>query len=273
MLKVGYHISIAGSIDLAFDRANELQCTAMQIFATNPRTWRFKPLVGNEQSNFVQKSKKYDIPTVVHMPYLPNISSSDETIFSKSVTSLKENIDRCNNLGIKYLVVHLGSHMGHGKEKGLQNVLEALDQVKGNLESTTLLLENEAGQNNTVGSDIKDLEFIYNNAPKKSIGFCLDTCHLFAAGYDVAKTMTLDQIESELGWDKVHALHFNDAKFPFKSHLDRHANIGYGYIGEDGFRTMLHYKGIAGKVLILETPQNPDLKEGEEVQIINRLAR
>jgi deoxyribonuclease IV len=276
MLRIGYHISIAGSLDLAFDRAAALGCTAMQIFVTNPREWALRAIQEEEVKNFTKKSRTYDVkPVCVHMPYLPNLASSDKDISEKSILSLKENIERCNKLKIKYLVTHLGSHMGHGREQGLKNVIKALESASGDAGNVMILLENQAGHLNSIGARLEDLAYIYKNSSLTetgNLGFCLDTCHLFAAGYDVRKESVLRQIDQELGFEKVHALHFNDAMFELGSGKDRHHNIGMGQIGIEGFRTMLDYDELTKKALILETPENPALQEGEELRIIQKIA-
>jgi deoxyribonuclease IV len=275
MLRIGYHLSIAGSLDLAFDRAYEIGCTAMQIFVTNPRSWELRPLESEEAANFIKKSKQFDIrPVCVHMPYLPNLASSETPITEKSIKSLKDNINLCNQLGIRYLVTHMGSHKGKGKEVGLKNVINALASVSDSIGNVTVLLENQAGHLNSIGAKVEDLLYVYDNSPLKkgSLGFCLDTCHLFAAGYDVRSEKALDDINDILGFEKVHAMHFNDAMFELGSGKDRHDNIGQGQIGLKGFRTMLKYRDIAKKALILETPENPLLEEGEELRTILKIA-
>lgn len=271
MLKIGYHVSIAGGIHESFARASLLECTAFQLFLTNPRTWNSGKLSEDEITRFDDARSSAKIrEVVVHMPYLPNIASSDPNIFFKSVASLRDNLARCNALEIEYLVVHMGSHMGLGRERGLQNLLKALKEVRAEIGSTELLLENEAGHRNSIGETMQDLAFVRDNAPD-NVHFCLDTCHLFAAGYDVRKREALDQIEKELGWKNVRVIHLNDAKNDLGSRLDRHENIGYGSIGMDGFRNMLSYRGISSKPLILETPENPALDESEELKAIRNI--
>lgn len=255
MLRIGYHVSVAKSIDLAFDRASEMGCTAMQVFVSNPRGWEIKEIPEEDKESFRSKSKKFDIaPIVAHMPYLPNLASTNEATYNKSLDSLNHTIRICSGLGIRYLVTHLGSHLGKGRNEGVKNVIEAVNQAK-HLDGVTLLMENTAGQTNSVGSTLEDLAEIYDGINKK-VGFCLDTCHLFAAGYDISDHSTLDKIESELGFDKVHLFHLNDAKFELGSHLDRHENIGKGHIGSSGFKKFFSYKKIQEKPFILETPEN-----------------
>lgn len=277
VLRIGYHMSIAQSIDLAFDRAAAIGCTAMQIFVTNPRGWAARALGSEEATEFIRKYKEYDVkPVCVHMPYLPNLAAADGEFYKKSITSLRENIETCNALGITYLIAHMGSHMGKGKQKGLESIINAIESVADEIGDVLLLLENQAGHGNSIGARLEDLADVYDRsslAKKGQLGFCLDTCHLFAAGYDIRKREVLDQMDKVLSFDKVHAFHINDAAFPLGSGKDRHANIGLGEIGEKGFKELINYRDVWKKPLILETPENPELEEGSELRIIRSLAK
>lgn len=267
MLRIGYHVSVATSIDLAFDRASEMGCTAMQVFVSNPRGWEIKAIPEGQKENFLRKSKTFDIsPVVAHMPYLPNLASTGESTYKKSLESLDKTIHACSELGIRYLVTHLGSHLGKGRNEGIKNVIAAISQASG-LTKVRLLLENTAGHTNSVGSTLDELAEIYDGVSDK-VGFCLDTCHLFAAGYDITNAETMDRIDGELGLEKVHVFHLNDSKFELGSHLDRHENIGKGYIGKEGFRKFFSYKGITEKPFILETPENFP----RELDLVRKLA-
>ncbi len=271
MLRLGYHVSIANGISLAFDRAKQEGCTAMQIFLTNPRGWRISYIPEEEIAAFVGKSKSFDIkPVVAHMPYLPNLASPNKSTFSKSIDSLKANIYICNKLGIKYLVAHLGSHLGEGKEKGMKNLAEAISSVEDLLGNTMILLENEAGQRNSIGSSMEDLSEIRRLVASKNVAFCLDTCHLFAAGYDLGNRKVLERIDREIGFKNVYLFHLNDAKYELGSCLDRHENIGLGCIGTKGFSEFFAYKGINSKPFIMETPEAGS--GVEEIRIATALA-
>ncbi len=271
MALVGRHVSIAGSIDLAFDRAKALGCTAMQIFVTNPRGWKLNPIGKDSEASFRKKREATGIVSVAHMPYLPNIASSNKDAFSKSVESLVENMERCSRLEIDYLVTHMGSHMGHGKEKGIENVAQAVAAALERSSGVTVLLENEAGHKNSVGDKTEDLVRVSDIIKDKRLGFCLDTCHLFASGYDITDHKVLDEMFGSLSMNKVFAIHLNDAKKELGSCLDRHANIGYGHIGTEGFRRFLSYKGISTKAIILETPVGEDISEADEITLARSL--
>lgn len=264
-LRIGYHVSISGTIDLAFDRAREVGCTAMQIFPSNPRGWSAKQLSASEVENF-RKKAGFDInPVFVHMPYLPNLASPDKLKYKKSTEALNDAVERCKLLGVKHIITHLGSHMDSGKSAGIERVAHAINSVK-DAGDVIVLMENEAGQRNSVGSELEDLAELYDKVEIKT-GFCLDTCHAFAAGYNITKISVLDQIASILGLEKIVAIHMNDAKYELGSHRDRHENIGFGHIGIAGFRKFFGYKGMRNKPVILETPRDGKIGAGKELDL------
>jgi deoxyribonuclease-4 len=272
MLHIGRHVSIAGSIDLSFDRALELGCNAMQIFVTNPRGWKLSYLGNDAVSRFRSKAAAATVRAVAHMPYLPNLASSDKAMRSKSVASLVQNLERCDALGIGYLVAHMGSHMGHGKESGLENITNSINEALGIRSKCMLLIENEAGHANSLGDDLRDMTAVADAVGGGRLGFCLDTCHLFAAGYDIRSQKALDRTFEQVDIGKVHAIHLNDAKMGLGSRRDRHANIGFGHIGREGMRSFLSYPGIISKTLLLETPLGPEISEKDEITLVRSLA-
>lgn len=239
----------------------------MQIFVSNPRGWDVKPIPPDDKEKFLENAKLNEInPTVAHMPYLPNLASANEATHAKSIESLNKTISLCSSLKIKYLVTHLGSHLGKGKEAGISNVADAINKSEG-LDGVTLLLENTAGSTNSVGSTLDELAEILGRSEKK-VGICLDTCHLYAAGYDITKPETLDEIDEKLGFRNIYLFHLNDSKFPLGSHLDRHENIGKGYIGKEGFSKFFSYGKILEKPFIMETPE----ESKEELILVKKLA-
>ncbi|MGC8710492.1 MAG: deoxyribonuclease IV [Candidatus Micrarchaeia archaeon] len=265
MIRVGHHVSIAGRIDLSFDRTLAIGGNTMQIFVTNPRGWAMQELGPHDADFFREKGKERKVyPIIAHMPYLPNLASPKDEGYKKSVKALQENMQRCEELGMTYLVAHMGSSLGENKEKSLERVANAALQVLDY--KCMLLLENEAGQKNSIGSDLNDLSYIYDKIGSKRIGFCFDTCHAFASGYDIRDPSTIELIESTIGIEEIRAIHLNDAKYPLGSRLDRHANIGFGYIGIEGFRTFLGDKKLASKPLILETPMSNEISPSEEIR-------
>jgi deoxyribonuclease-4 len=258
---IGVHVSIAGSIDKAVDRAKELDCTTFQIFTRNPRGWRFSPLKQEEVDAFVRKLKIHGFKlTAAHMPYLPNISSPLDETYKKSLEVLKAELSRCGQLKINYLVTHLGSHLGKGLDIGLKRAVDACNKALSSVDNdVTLLLEITSGTKNSVGYEFEQIVSIIDKIEQKDrVGVCFDTCHAFAAGYDLrnekAVNETLKLFDKIIGFSKLKVIHLNDSKGELGSHLDRHEHIGMGFIGEEGFRAILNHKVIRELPLILETP-------------------
>ncbi len=260
---LGAHVSISGAIHLAVDRASQLGCTTFQIFTRNPRGWTYTKLKQSEVEEFVRKFREagYTV-AMAHMPYLPNIASPKKLIYEKSVKSLVAELERCGLLGIDLLVVHIGSHLGEGIEKGIENVAKAvntaLDKVENNVK---ILLENMAGQRNSCGSRFEDIAQILSKIKNRSrVGVCLDTCHLYAAGYDIknhaAVEATLSKFDEIVGLEKLYAVHLNDSKGGLGSGLDRHEHIGKGYIGDEGFKAFINHPSIRDKPMVIETPED-----------------
>nr|BAL55217.1 apurinic endonuclease Apn1 [uncultured crenarchaeote] len=260
---LGAHVSISGAIHLAIDRASQLRCTTFQIFTRNPRGWTYTKLKQSEVEEFLRKFRQagYTV-AMAHMPYLPNIASPKKLIYEKSVKSLISEVERCGQLGINLLVVHIGSHLGAGIEKGIENVAKAvntaLEKVDNNVK---ILLENMAGQRNSCGSRFEDIAQILSKIKNKSrVGVCLDTCHLYAAGYDIktraAVEATLSKFDEIVGLEKLHAIHLNDSKGGLGSGLDRHEHIGKGYIGDEGFKAFINHPSIRDKPMVIETPED-----------------
>ncbi|HEU5221847.1 MAG TPA: deoxyribonuclease IV [Candidatus Nitrosotalea sp.] len=262
-MQVGLHVSIAGSIDKAVDNAVATECSAFQIFTRNPRGWAAKPLTSSDATNFKEKLAKSKIDrlaTVAHMPYLPNLSSPEDDPFARSLDSLIDEAKRCSKLGIPYLVAHLGSHKGKGDEKGIEMLVKAFTKAaKDTPDDVTILLENTAGQKNSVGSDLDQLGSILSQLkPAKRFGICFDTCHGFAAGYDMSTekgaAATLEKLDKAIGFEHLKILHLNDSKGELGSNLDRHEHIGLGQIGEKGLGYIIKAINRKKIPIILETP-------------------
>lgn len=257
---LGVHVSISGSIDLAVDRAVSLGCTTFQLFTRNPQGWKFSPLDKGVAETFREKLKSSGISVVVdHMPYLPNLSSPDEQTYNKSFDALKEELKRADMLSIPYVVLHLGSHMGKGVAFGQKRLATAVSSAYDELKpKAVMLLENMAGQKNSVGAGFEDIAKILEYTDKREVGICFDTCHAYAAGYDVTTSSgiekTLEQFDRLIGLEKLKVVHLNDSKGPLGSGLDRHENIGRGFIGRNGFSMLLKREEINSHPMILETP-------------------
>jgi|TARA_B110000263_G_C15312098_1_gene514124 deoxyribonuclease-4 len=278
-MKLGVHVSIAGSMDLSIDRARSLDLNTFQIFTRNPRGWKFSDLKESNVVNFKNKILSENISTVVcHMPYLPNLSSPKEDVHDMSINALSSELERCNTLGIEYVVTHVGSHLGTGLEKGLDRVVKACNAALSNSSNNTMIvLENTAGTKNNVGSKFDELKYIFDNVNDKSrIGFCFDTCHAFAAGYDLSTSKsvidTLNKFDQIIGLKYLKVVHLNDSKGELGNGLDRHQHIGRGFIGESGFRELLKNSIIKQLPLILETPIDETFNDEYNINQIYSLA-
>lgn len=262
MVRMGLHVSIAGGMEKSVARAEEKGCNVFQIFSSNPRSWKTKPLSEDDAENFAAHFKSSGLDQAVdHMPYLPNLASPKDDVYAKSVDALATELVRCKMLGIPFLVTHLGSHLGAGWETGLQRIVGAVDEAFSRADNDViLLLENTAGTKNSMGGSFQEVAAIINslNAKQSRLGVCLDTCHLFAAGYELRTpeglAQTLDQFKSNIKIEKLMLIHLNDCRGELGSHLDRHEHIGLGKIGEQGFRTILRNETVRGLPMILETP-------------------
>lgn len=260
MVKVGVHVSIAGSLDLAVDRAKDAGCDVFQMFSRNPRGWGYQPVNPPVAGTFQEKIHTTGIIPVDHMPYLPNLASPKEEVYEKSVATLTAELDRCGVLGIPYLVTHLGHHLGDGIAGGRARVIAAINTALAASKSPAmLLLENTAGEKNSVGSSFEHIRGIMDGIEETGrIGVCFDTCHAFAAGYELRTPEgleeTLAELDESVGLKNLRVIHLNDTKGDRGSGLDRHEHIGLGFIGEDGFRQILHNKVFSTLPLICETP-------------------
>ena len=278
-VKVGVHVSIAGSLDLAVDRANDAGCDVFQMFSRNPRGWAYSPLNEEVRNLFCQKVKTTGILPVDHMPYLPNLASPKPEVYEKSVATLTAELDRCGSLGIPYLVTHLGHHLGDGMAGGRARVIKAINtSLAASDADVMLILENTAGEKNSVGSSFEHIRGIMDGLEdKKRIGVCFDTCHAFAAGYELRTAEglaeTLAQFDEQIGIKNLKVIHLNDTKGEKGSALDRHEHIGLGHIGEDGFRRILHHKTIAALPLICETPVDERRDDRGNIAVVRELAK
>ena len=276
-MKLGCHVSIAGSVDKAVDRAQEIGCDTFQVFTRSPRMWRHREFKLEEIEAFKRKRGEAGIdPVFSHMPYLPNLSSSNPEPYRKSVDSLRLELTRCNQLGIPFLVTHLGSHLGKGLDTGIKQIVRAIDDATDGLDRyPMILLENTSGKTNEVGSTFEELKLIIDNVSTERIGVCLDTCHAFARGYDVSTQngvdSTIQNIEETIGFDRVQLVHLNDSKGELGSRLDRHNHIGVGFIGEEGFRRFLKSR-FNTKPLILETPVDDFRSDRDNLEKVRELA-
>ncbi len=279
-MQIGCHVSISGSIDKAVDNAVERKCTAFQIFTRSPRSWHAKDLLGIDVKNFKQKldgSKIDRFATVTHMPYLPNLATPNQDAYSKSVKTLESEIDRCGKLGIPFLVSHLGSHLGTGEENGIARLVKAFEKAAKIKNDVMILLENTAGQKNTVGSNFDQLASIFSKLrPAKRFGICFDTCHAFSAGYDLRTNKTVkdafEKFDEAIGIEHLKIIHLNDSKGELGSNLDRHYHIGLGSIGEKGMSAIIKFVNKKKIPMILETPIDDIRDDFANIKKVKELA-
>jgi len=263
---LGAHVSIAGGTPNAIDRAVELRVAACQIFVKNASRWKGKPLSADEVSSFRKRRSEAGIRSVIaHGTYLVNLSATVAANRERSVATLGDELDRAQALGLDGLVVHPGAHLGAGEAEGLRRNARSLDRVLSRRPETTtpILLESTAGQGTVLGYRLEQLAEIIDLCPAGDrLGICLDTCHLFAAGYPIHRPEGLDQllrrVEALFGLDRLRCLHLNDSRYPLESRRDRHANIGQGEIGPDAFRWIVNEKRLEAVPMILETPIGED---------------
>jgi len=279
-LRLGLHTSIAKSLEHAGLKAAELGANTFQIFSASPRMWRASPPAPSAVKLLTRVRERHDLyPLIIHDNYLINLGSCSEALRAQSVAAFRGEIERALAIGAEYLVAHPGNCKGHTVEQGIYAVIQSLaDAARGlNTKSLTVLLENTAGSGAALGSRFEELAIMREFAGQLTdlkIGFCIDTCHCLASGYDIATAAglkkTVTEIDRVLGIDHVPVIHSNDSKTPLNSHVDRHEHIGQGYIGEEGFRRILRHPKLRSKAFILETPYD---KEGDDVRNLETLKR
>src|SRR6056297_2310003 len=274
---LGAHMSIAGGVDRALDRAHELNINGLQIFSQNVRSWKTRELDQEEIRKFKQKREEYGIDyVVIHTSYLLNLASPKDELWSKSKDGLLEEIERADALGISAINTHIGSHTGSGLENGLNRLVTALRDIteteEFNNSTVTILLENTAGAGSTLGSDFSELGQVLDQIDYPDrFGVCVDTCHGFAAGYDLSTKYgvqcTLESFDEHVGTDNLKLVHLNDSKGELGSNKDRHNHIGRGKIGEEGFKAIINHPDVRDLPFILETPK--EKLDGMEADRVN----
>jgi deoxyribonuclease-4 len=256
-------MSIAGGVSKAIQRGAELSCEAIQIFVKNNVQWNAPPLEEEEVVAFSRAWKQSGVHMIfAHACYLINLASPDRVIYQKSLECLSEEYERCVRLDLPFIVLHPGSHRGTGLEEGVKRVAGAVDTIfrKYPRRKVKILLETTSGQGDTIGGTPEELSCIISTSryPHR-LGVCLDTCHIFAAGYDItsaaAYRATMKTFDSVVGLSKIHAIHLNDSKTPLGSHRDRHEHIGKGHLGLESFRNLLNDSFFSDLPMVLETPK------------------
>jgi deoxyribonuclease-4 len=280
-LLLGAHMSIAGGMHTAIERAMSIGCTTMQVFVKNNNQWHGKPLADEDVATYKELQAKSSIrPVMAHDTYLINLCAADESILSKSHATLKEELNRCARLGIEYLNFHPGSHMGRGEADGIKRIAESLNLIHADTHGTTKsVLETTAGQGTVLGHRFEHLRAIMDLVEEKDrMAVCIDTCHIFAAGYNISTDQgwetTFQEFDDIIGLDRLVAFHVNDSKRELDSRVDRHEHIGKGKIGLEGFRLLMNDTRFEHIPKILETPKGEDMKEDvENMNILKSLLK
>ena len=276
----GAHESIAGGVFNAVERGHRATCDTIQMFNKSNNQWRAKKLQTDEIDKFFETIETTGVTVATsHTSYLINIASPDAALNEKSYKSLKEEMERCETLKIPNLVMHPGAHVGSGEETGMKAIAGNINRLFSELKDNhvTLLLEATAGQGTVLGSKFEHLAYMIDMIVDKShIGVCLDTCHIFAAGYPLIDPKdyrkTIKSFDDIVGLDKLGIIHVNDSLREFASGKDRHEHIGQGHIGLDGFRNLVNDRRLEEIPLILETPKGEDLAEDiENLRILRSL--
>ncbi len=269
-LRLGAHMSIAGGLQRAVERIRAVQGTALQVFTRNQRQWRIPPLEPAHVATFraAWLEGGAELPVVAHDSYLVNLAGPPGQTTERSLEAFGAELRRCEALGIPALVTHPGAHKGAGVELGIERYVQRLDEALRRSETTTVrvLLETTAGQGTVLGSRFEELALIIRASEHgQRLGVCLDTCHVFAAGYDLASeggyAAMREELEATVGLERVGALHLNDSLGELGAHRDRHTHIGDGALGLSAFERVVSDPAFVGLPMILETPKGPDLDD------------
>jgi deoxyribonuclease-4 len=277
-MRLGAHISTAGGVFKAFKRASDIGCETMLVFTKSNRQWKAKPLTEKDVENYQKEAAAFGdvVPVAVHASYLINIGSPDEALCEKSFQALKIEVERCGTLGIPLITFHPGSFVKSDEQSGLDNISRGvrrlLVETADSAPRTTVCLETMAGQGTNLGHRFEQLAYLLDEAgPSERLGICFDTCHVFAAGYDIrtpeAYAETMAEFDRVIGLHHIKFFHFNDSKFELGQRKDRHAHIGQGHIGRQGFANFVNDPRWADHAAHLETPKKEDDEEGNEVEM------
>lgn len=268
-MPLGAHMSIAGGIFNAPGLGQKATCDVIQLFTKSSNQWKAKTLTEEDIQKFFDIQKETGVKAIcAHDSYLINLASPDETLHQKSYDAFKIELERCHLLQIPYLVMHPGSHVGSGETAGLKKIAESFNRLFDELpdNKTIVCQETTAGQGTNLGYKFEQLASVVDMVEdKKRMAVCLDTCHIFAAGYPIQDEKdykkTMKEFNQILGLKNLKVIHINDSKKPFASRVDRHEHIGEGYLGLEPFRHIMNDNRLKKVSKILETPKGDDLKE------------
>lgn len=277
-MKLGAHVPTKGGLHNAFKYGEEQECNTIQIFTKNPNRWQVEALDAEQIDKFKKSSKASKLfPLVAHDGYLINLASPNKELLEKSLEAFRDEVYRAEQLGIQFLVTHMGSHTGIGEEAALKCLVNSLNLIGKSLKTFQLkiLLEITAGQGTSIGYKFEHLSYVLQNiSDPEKFGICLDTCHLFAAGHDIRSeseySKTIGEFDKIVGIDKIKMFHLNDSKKELGSRVDRHEHIGKGAIGLEGFKLIVNDPRFFDRPMIIETPQSETMNT-ENLKLLRSL--
>jgi len=277
-MRFGFHISIAGGFSKVAERAHARGCETIQFFSRNPRGWNYSPLNKKEVKQFRSSIRSSAFfPIFLHLSYLPNIAAAKSKFYKRSIRSIATDLQRAEQLGAQYLIIHIGHRMespeGEAIEAVSQGINQAFERVKN---AVILLMENTAGQGTEIGYTFDQIKKIVEGVhDRQRMGVCLDTAHTFEAGYDLSDKngidQTLEKFDQAMGLKRLHLVHLNDSKTPLGSRKDRHWHIGEGYIGLEGFRHLVNHPSLSHLPGIMETPRKDTVEDLKNMKVIRSL--
>jgi len=280
MMRIGVHVSIAGKIYEALERAKALGCNTIQIFSRNPRGWQIQSFDKSDLSKFSELKSRYNIaPVAVHIPYIINLATPDDELYRRSIAAYIDDVKRADLLGAEYFVTHLGSHKGSGEDNGINRFSKALAEIlKKAKPKTMILLENTAGSGDSIGYKFEHIQKIINSiGNSKKVGVCLDTAHAFEAGYDIKTKKgfkdTFSKFDRLIGLDRIKVVHFNDSLSLSGSHVDRHQHLGKGEIGIEALGRVINHPGLKDAAFIMETPKESDKDDKRNIAIARKMCK
>jgi deoxyribonuclease-4 len=277
-MRFGFHISIAGGFSKVVERARVRGCETIQFFSRNPRGWKYGPLDQQDVDEFRSSMKASGLfPIFLHMPYLPNIATPKSRFYKRSIQSMVTDLQRAEQLGAQYLIIHIGHRMESSEDEAIEAVSQGINQAFERAKnSVTLLLEMTAGQGTEIGYTFEQVKRIIDGVQEQErAGVCFDTAHSFEAGNDLSQKdgieSTLRSFDQTIGLKRLHLLHLNDSKTPLGSKKDRHWHIGEGYIGVEGFRYLINHPLLKHLPGIMETPRKDTVEDLKNMEVIRSL--
>ncbi len=281
-LLIGTHVSARGGLHRAYERGERIGCTTIQVFTKNSNQWGGRPIADEDIQKYKTARGKATIaPVVAHAAYLINLSAVNPVVLRRSRNALEDELRRCETFALAGLIVHPGAHMGKGEQEGIRRVAESINAVHEKAAGlrTLTILETTAGQGSSLGCRFEQLRAIIDRIEQKErMAVCIDTCHLFAAGYpihtDAGWESTMREFDDTIGFSRLAVVHVNDSRRELGSRIDRHEHIGHGLIGKDGFRMLMNDPRFASLPKILETEKSEDMHEDvENMAVLRSLVR